>query len=148
VLSRSDPSHWLANSSRIVPHCPSVALNAQLGFSSFDDVSDCDFDGGQISPPPHVLSSACFGTDVDIVLQRGTRDTPNSMGAERQKGEAKHKQTQAVCMHSCPVDARAVLRTDWVLRHELCHALACLAHSRWSTLALLAYFVSLLLSWR
>jgi hypothetical protein len=28
------------------------------------------------------------------VLQRGTRDTPNSMG-ERQRAEAKHKQTQA-----------------------------------------------------
>jgi hypothetical protein len=30
-----------------------------------------------------------------IVLQRGTRDTPNSMGAERQRAEAKHKQTQS-----------------------------------------------------
>jgi hypothetical protein len=30
-----------------------------------------------------------------IVVQRGTRDTPHSMGAERQRAEAKHKQTQA-----------------------------------------------------
>jgi hypothetical protein len=30
-----------------------------------------------------------------IVLQRGTRDTPNSMGAEGQRAEGKHKQTQA-----------------------------------------------------
>jgi hypothetical protein len=32
---------------------------------------------------------------VNIVIQRGTRDTPNSMGAERQRAKAKHKQTQA-----------------------------------------------------
>jgi hypothetical protein len=36
-------------------------------------------------------SSLCWYT----VLQRGTRDTPNSVGAERQRAEAKHKQTQA-----------------------------------------------------
>jgi hypothetical protein len=32
---------------------------------------------------------------LNIEVQRGTRDTPNSMGAERQRAQAKHKQTQA-----------------------------------------------------
>jgi hypothetical protein len=30
-----------------------------------------------------------------IVLERGTRDTPNSMGTRRKRAEAKHKRTQA-----------------------------------------------------
>jgi membrane-bound lytic murein transglycosylase B len=36
-----------------------------------------------------------FSLLINEVLQRGTRDTPKSMGAERQRAEAKHKQTQA-----------------------------------------------------
>jgi hypothetical protein len=41
----------------------------------------------------HMISNR-LDPKIDRDLQRGTRDTPNSMGAERQRAEAKHKQTR------------------------------------------------------
>jgi hypothetical protein len=74
---------------------PAEGAMAWLGFAHGSCLCGLHEVLSVLSPRWRQSCRALLRPSLQIMLQRGTRDTPISMGAERQRAEAKHKQTQA-----------------------------------------------------